>query len=76
MVARLREAILAPPSNPRRRFRPHVTLLHPAFGSRLEAVWPELEPLRFDRSFRVASLELISGNREALTLSSWPLRGA
>jgi 2'-5' RNA ligase len=76
IVARLREAILAPPATPRRRFMPHVTLLHPAFGSRLEAAWPGLEPLRFDRRFRVASIELISGNRETLTISSWPLRGA
>jgi hypothetical protein len=75
-VATLRRAILAPPSTPRRHLKLHVTLLHPRFGSRLEHVWPELEPLCFERRFRVASLELISGNREGLAFSSYPLRGA
>jgi 2'-5' RNA ligase len=74
-VERLRSAILAPPSTPRKRVALHVTLLHPAFGSRLESAWPELEPLRFDRRFRVASLELISGDRKSLSFESFPLRG-
>jgi hypothetical protein len=75
-VEKLRRAILAPPSTPRRSLTLHVTLLHPAFGGRLEEAWPELEALRFDRRFRVASLDLISGDREGLAFASYPLRGA
>jgi 2'-5' RNA ligase len=69
-VEKLRRAILAPPSTPRTRLVLHVTLLHPRFGHRLEEAWPAFEPLRFDRRFRVESLELMSGSREGLTTSS------
>jgi len=75
VVQTLRRVILAPPSTPRTRLALHVTLLHPAFGRRLEEAWPELESLRFERRFRVTSLELISGNRDAITIASYPLRG-
>jgi hypothetical protein len=74
-VEKLRSAILAPPSTPRTRLVLHVTLLHPRFGHRLDEAWPAFEPLRFDRRFRVESLELMSGSREGLTTSSHPFGG-
>ncbi|HVH07467.1 MAG TPA: 2'-5' RNA ligase family protein [Myxococcota bacterium] len=73
-VERLRRAILAPPSTPRTRLMLHVTLLHPAFGHRLEEAWPAFAPLRFDRRFRVDVLDLMSGSREGLSTSSHPFR--
>lgn len=75
-VDRLRSAVLAPPFTPRRRLTLHVTLLHPAFGSRLDAAWPELEPLRLDRRFVVEGLELLSGNRHHLGITPFPFGGA
>ena len=71
-VERLRRALLAPPGAPRTRLMLHVTLLHPAFGHRLEEAWPAFEPLRFDRRFRVESLELMTGSREGISTSSHP----
>ncbi len=72
-VARLRRAVLGPPFTPRARLTLHVTLLHPAFGARLAEAWPDLEPLRFGRRFRVDGLDLMSGNRERLTYAPYPL---
>ena len=72
-VERLRRAVLGPPFTPRARLVLHVTLLHPRFGGRLETAWPDLEPLRFGRPFRVQGLDLMSGSREGLTYASYPL---
>jgi hypothetical protein len=73
-VARLRRAVLGPPFTPRGGLTLHVTLLHPRFGERLPAAWPELEALRFGRAFRVDGLDLLSGSRAGLRYEAYPLR--
>jgi 2'-5' RNA ligase len=75
-VERLRRAVLAPPFTPRGRLTLHVTLIHPDFGERAEAAWPELLALRFERSFRVERFELISGNRQGVETLRYPLVNA
>lgn len=73
-VERLRRAVLAPPFTPRARLVLHVTLIHPAFGERAGAAWPELAALRFGCRFPVEGLELISGDRRGLETTGFPLR--
>jgi 2'-5' RNA ligase len=72
-VERLRGSVLAPPFAPRKRVTLHVTLVHPAFSDRLPQAWPELEPLQFGRPFRVDRVELISGDRAGVSVTSFAL---
>jgi 2'-5' RNA ligase len=76
-VAALRRIVLAPPSTPRERFGLHVTLLHPSAGERLDDAWPEIATLEGGASFRVETIELITGSgARTRTLDSFALEGA
>jgi hypothetical protein len=72
-VERLRGRLLAPPFVPRRRLTLHVTLVHPRYAERLPAAWPALATLHFGRSFRVETLDLMSGDRSGVRFHSFAL---
>jgi len=73
-VAALRDALLAPPFSARKRFWPHVTLVHPREAEHLEAAWPELAALAPPGRFDVDVLELVDAARNVV--SRFPLAGA
>ena len=74
-VQQIRDVVLAPPFTPRARFGLHVTLLHPAQGSRLSEAWPSLCLLERIGAFAVDRIDIVTGAAlETETLVSLPLQ--
>jgi 2'-5' RNA ligase len=65
-ISSIRQSVLRPPFVPRPGFGLHVTILHPAQGTRLEDAWHDIAGIPRPGAFDVSSLQLVGSSNDTM----------